>query len=118
MPVSRTKRKTPSDKRSINTALQHLEIAVATKKLDMDQEERLKDVCKKVSAKPKSTKAQNKEKWKESRQALALSRAFPDKKDVLNAAWGVANGSRLRPKYAEDSDAFDKALDYITDTYL
>lgn len=122
MPVKRSPRTTPSDKKAIDKAIQSLEIAVANDKLDKtSQAPRLKELCRKIGVGQSKTRVAEKSKkkqWEDSRQAAALVRAFPNKSNIVSMAWSVANGKRLRPKYAEGSDAFDKALDYITDKLL
>lgn len=55
--------------------------------------------------------------WMASRMALDLANAFPRESSVASVAWTVAQGKKLRPAYAEGSDVYDQALDFIADNY-
>lgn len=107
--------------RTISGAITVLKKAVNTGAMSADQIASVKQICRQSGtgvSKARMTNKELKEKWLKSAQAKVLERAHPKSKAVAVVAWSVANGKRIRPKKYDDNDAFDDALDYITDNLL
>lgn len=89
-------------------------------KLNADQQKRVKKLCAKMGvgvSKSRLDMKAKKQKWLDSKEAKELLSKMPKFKNAAKSAWDVMTGGKLRPKYAIDNTAYDKALDIIADKY-
>jgi len=61
---------------------------------------------------------EKREKWLKSKDAAKIANAFTKYKKASTTIFNVARGQAVRPKYAEDSELYDKMLDIIDEKYL
>lgn len=90
-------------------------------KLNDDQKKRVKKLCGKMGvgvSKSRLDMKAKKQKWLDSRDAKELLSKMPKFKNAAKSAWDVITGGKLRPKYGQDNEAYETALDVIADKYM
>jgi hypothetical protein len=90
-------------------------------KLSDEQQKRVKKLCSKMGvgvSKSRMDIKEKKQKWLDSKEAKALLKAMPNQKNAAKSAWDVVSGGKLRPKYGQDNEAYETALDIIADKYM
>jgi hypothetical protein len=93
------------------------------KAADLTEAERaeVKTFCRKVGvgkSKAVLNIEEKREKWLKSKDADKIRKAFPKYKQAAVTIFNVARGQANRPKYADDSELYDKMLDLIDEKYI